>query len=156
MADASLSHRIQPVGWREWVSLPELGIPAIKAKVDTGARTSALHAFRLKTFEQDGKLMVAFSMHPLQRRIDVEIDCVAEVLDRRRVKDSGGHSEWRYIIRSRLCLGSESWLAEFTLTNRENMSFRMLLGREAMRGRLSVEPGRSFLLGKSLAGHYDG
>jgi len=142
------------VGWREWVCLPELGIEAIKAKIDTGARTSALHAFRLRSFEEDGRQMVAFSLHPLQKRDLPEVDCIAEIIDRRRVRDSGGHAEWRYIIRSKVSLAGQIWAVEFSLTNRENMGFRMLLGREAMRGRLQVDPGRSFMTGKALSKIY--
>ena len=136
------------IGWREWVSLPELGIEHIKAKIDTGARTSALHAFSVRAFTKQGKKMVRFKIHPYQRQKDVVVECVAPVLDKRWVTDSGGHREQRYVIESSVKLGGQVWPIELTLTNRENMKFRMLLGRTAMKGRLVVNPGRSYLVGK--------
>ena len=136
------------VGWREWVSLPELGIEHIKAKVDTGARTSALHAFSVRAFTRQGNKMVRFKLHPYQRRDDIVIECIAPVLERRWVTDSGGHREQRYVIESILKLGDELWPIEMTLTNRESMKFKMLLGRTAMKGKVVVNPGRSYLIGK--------
>jgi len=136
------------IGWREWVSLPELGIEHIKAKIDTGARTSALHAFSVRTFTKQGIKMVRFRIHPYQRRKDVVVECIAPVLDKRWVTDSGGHREQRYVIESSVKLGELVWPIELTLTNRENMKFRMLLGRTAMKGRIRVNPGRSYLVGK--------
>ena len=136
------------IGWREWVSLPELGIEHIKAKIDTGARTSALHAFSVRAFTKQGKKMVRFKIHPYQRQKDVVVECVAPVLDKRWVTDSGGHREQRYVIESSVKLGDQVWPIELTLTNRENMKFRMLLGRTAMKGKLIVNPGRSYLVGK--------
>jgi hypothetical protein len=144
----------QHVGWREWVAFPELGIPAVKAKLDTGARTSVLHAFSVETFERDGRLMVRFGIHPLQRRTDLEIFCVAEVVDRRLVCDSGGHSEWRPVIRSPINIGKSSWEVEINLTNRDPMLFRLLLGRTALCGRALVDPAASFLTGRRLARSY--
>ena len=136
------------VGWREWVSLPELGIEHIKAKVDTGARTSALHAFSVRAFTRQGNKMVRFKLHPYQRRDDIVIECIAPVLEKRWVTDSGGHREQRYVIESILKLGDELWPIEMTLTNRESMKFKMLLGRTAMKGKVVVNPGRSYLIGK--------
>jgi len=133
------------LGWREWVSLPELGIDLIKAKVDTGARTSSLHAFSVDEFRRDNKLWVRFGIHPFQKRIDVEIFCEALVHDQRQVTDSGGHSELRYVIETTLKLGSMSWPIEITLTNRDSMGFRMLLGRTALRKLYLVDPGASYL-----------
>ncbi len=137
------------LGWREWVSLPELGIDLIKAKIDTGARTSSLHAFSIEEFTKGGKSFVRFGIHPFQRRIDVEIFCEAQVRDQRQVTDSGGHSELRYVIESEVKLGEMSWPIELTLTNRDSMGFRMLLGRTALRKLYLVDPGASYL--ESLA-----
>lgn len=136
------------LGWREWVSLPNLGIQSIKAKVDTGARTSCLHAFSLETFDKNGKDWVRFGMHPVQNNIDKEIYCEAEIIDQRMVTDSGGHKEKRIVISTELVLPTHSWPIEITLTNRDNMNFRMLLGRTAMKRKVIVKPGRSYLLGK--------
>jgi hypothetical protein len=142
------------IGWREWISMPELGIPAIKAKIDTGARTSALHAFKLEPFEAGGLLKVRFSVHPLQKRKDIQITCIADVIDQRRVKDSSGNIEERYVIRAMVSMGMLQWPIDITLTSRYNMLHRMLLGRSAIKKRLLVDPGRSYYFGQSLARHY--
>jgi len=134
------------VGWREWVSLPELNIKRIKAKVDSGARTSALHAFALRPFKQDNKHYIRFKIHPMQRKTDETVDCLAEVQDIRWVTDSGGHRERRYVITTMLTVGAETWPIEITLTNRDTMNFRMLLGRTAMKHRIIVNPALSFLV----------
>jgi len=134
------------LGWREWVALPDLGIPAIKAKIDTGARTSALHAFYVETFKRGGERWIRFGIHPDQFSSEQVCHCEARLLDQRRVKDSGGHEEQRYVIATSVLLGEEQLGCEMTLTDRENMRFRMLLGRTAMRGRYIVDPGRSYLL----------
>src|SRR5690606_27537824 len=112
------------IGWREWVGLPDLVPVRIKAKVDTGARTSALHAFYVEPFERDGWAWVRFGIHPYQRRQDLESVCEARVKDRRMVRDSGGHSELRYVIETRFCLDGQCFTTEVTLTDRENMRFR--------------------------------
>lgn len=136
------------VGWREWVALPVLGIPAIKAKVDTGARTSSLHTFFTEPFRRDRKAYVRFAVHPLQRRRDLVVSCTAEVCDQRVVSDSGGHRERRWVIETPMRLGGSEWPVELTLTDRDSMLFRMLLGRTAMTGRVCVDPGSSYRIGK--------
>lgn len=133
------------IGWREWISLPNLGIDKIKAKVDTGARTSALHAFSLQLFEEAGKEKIRFLMHPLQHNTHDIITCVADVVDKRPVTDSGGHTEERIVIMTPICIAGQTWPIEITLTERENMLFRMLLGRSAIRRRFMVNPARSFV-----------
>lgn len=136
------------LGWREWVSLPELNLPAIKAKVDTGARTSALHAFHVEGYQKDSVDMVKFLLHPIQLNTDFQVECHTPVLDQREVVDSGGHKEMRYVIQSLIIIGDKSWPIEMSLTNRDTMRFRMLLGRRAMEHDAIVEPGASYLNGK--------
>jgi len=136
------------VGWREWLSMPELNIKQIKAKVDTGARTSALHAFYVDPFQHEGAEWVRFGIHPLQHNDEFEIECEMPVKDRRMVSDSGGHCEERYVIETILTLGNYSWPAELTLTNRDSMKFRMLLGRTALEDRFLVNPAASYNIGK--------
>ncbi len=136
------------LGWREWVALPDLGIPRLKCKVDTGARSSALHAFYLEPFASRGKHRIRFGIHPLQMRTDREYICTADVLDQRIVADSGGHRERRYVIETTVVLGEESWPIEITLTDRDTMRFRMLLGRTAIDKKFVVNPASSYLAGK--------
>jgi hypothetical protein len=137
------------IGWREWLTLPDLGIPHIKVKVDTGARSSALHAFDIHRFEQNGTAMVRFRVHPHQRDSTVTMTAEAPLWDQRLVRSSSGHSQPRPVIRTAARLGEHLWPIELTLTNRDAMGFRMLLGREAMRHRFWVDPGRSYLLGSA-------
>lgn len=141
------------LGWREWCSLPELGLPAIKAKVDTGAKTSALHTFNIEPFSKDGKHFVRFWVHPLQRNGNLVRECVAAVKDEREVSDSGGHKEMRYIIETRVQIGHKHWPIEMSLTNRDTMRFRMLLGRRAMHDNIVVDPTASYVNGRLKAKH---
>ena len=138
------------IGWREWVRLPDLGIDAIKAKVDTGARTSSLHAFNLKEFERDGKTYARFVVHPAQRSVKGSVSVEAEVVDRRAVRNPGGvgRVELRPVITTEVEIGADRWPIEITLTRRDEMGFRMLLGRQAVRRRFVVDVGRSFINGK--------
>jgi hypothetical protein len=138
------------VGWREWISLPELKIPAIKAKMDSGARSSALHAFSIEPYESGGHLNVRFCINPLQKRDDIQLLCTAEVIDQRYVTDTGGNRELRYFIRSPVNLAAKEWDTEISLTDRVNMRFRMLLGRSAMKNFVVVDPAASYLTGKSV------
>ena len=143
------------IGWREWVSLPDLGIPAIKAKVDTGAKTSALHAFRIEEINKDGNPYVKFWLHPLRKNKDIELACEAPLKEKRIVKDSGGHEEERHVIESLLRVGDHNIIIELTLTSRDNMIFRMLLGRTAIiNGKLTVNPSESYVTGQGLGEIY--
>lgn len=136
------------VGWREWLALPDLEVPAIKAKIDTGARTSALHVCELDTFVRNGRTWVRYRLHPLQRRTDIELERVAEVADLRTVRNSGGQAEERIIVMSTVVLAGLRWSVEIGLARRDDMLFRMLLGRSALDERFVVNPARSYLHGR--------
>ncbi|TQV85392.1 30S ribosomal protein S6--L-glutamate ligase [Aliikangiella coralliicola] len=136
------------VGSEEWCAFPKLGIPAIKARVDSGAKTSSLHAFNIQTFKKESEAWVSFEIHPLQQNRRIVVRCEAKIIDRRRVKSSSGTSEKRFVIKTMLRSGGEHWEVEVTLTNRDSMGYRMLLGREAMKGRVLVDPDESFCLGE--------
>ncbi|VGO16770.1 hypothetical protein PDESU_05362 [Pontiella desulfatans] len=139
------------LGWREWCALPELGIPAIKAKVDTGAKTSCLHTFSIEPYQEDGASRVRFKVHPLQKNENLVLECTAAVKDERIVSDSGGHKELRYIIETKVLIGDKFRLIEMSLTNRDSMRFRMLLGRRAMEENTLVDPAASYLNGRLRA-----
>lgn len=136
------------MGWREWVALPELGVRRIKAKLDTGARSSALHAFNVRPLQRDGKDLVQFDVHPLQRNDEDFKTCVAEAVDYRWITNSGGGREKRFVVVTALQMGGDSWPIEVTLTDRDQMGFRMLIGRTAMERRLVIDPTASYRLGK--------
>ncbi len=136
------------VGSEEWCSLPEIGLPMIKARVDSGAKTSALHAFNIRTFIRSGDQWVSFEIHPIQRDDRTIVRCEARVVDRRTIKSSSGETESRFVIKTSIQFYNGSWDIELTLTNRDSMGYRMLLGREAMAGRMLVDPSLSFCLGE--------
>lgn len=145
MSRRSKPRSLDPIGWREWLALPDLGVETIKAKIDTGARSSALHAFDLERFDRDGKAMLRFAIHPLQDDNRTIVVAEAELLAERHVRNSGGHAQLRPVIRTSVRLADRQWPIELTLTNRDAMGFRMLLGRQAVRDRFLVDSGRSFL-----------
>lgn len=138
-------HQDLIIGWRETVTLPKLGIEQIKAKIDTGARSSALHAFDVQQLESNGKQIIRFQVHPIQRNNQITINTEAELLEYREVRNSGGIAQLRPVIMTEIKLGEQQWSIELTLTNRDVMGFRMLLGRQAVRNKFLVDPGRSFL-----------
>lgn len=139
------------VGWREWVTLPELGISGIKAKIDTGARSSSLHAYDMKRFRRRGVSMIRFKVHPIQRETRTVVEAEAVLVDHRKVRSSSGVQTLRPVIVTSLELGDQDWDIEITLVRRDAMGFRMLLGRQALRGHLVVDPGRSFVASKRPA-----
>lgn len=138
------------MGWQEWCALPTLHLPAIKAKIDSGAKTSALYASNLRTFHRHGELFVQFLVHPLQQSQKFETGCTALVTDQRIVMNSGGHKELRYIITTDIILSNMTWAIEMSLTNRDPMRFRMLLGRDALKDHAIIDPGKILCQGKLL------
>lgn len=136
------------IGSEEWFSLPDLGIPTIKARIDSGAKTSALHAMNITTFLKNETNWVKFEINPIQNNAKTVVSCEAEYIDKRIVKSSSGFREYRYVIISKLKIGNEIWPIQMTLTNRKSMGFRMLLGREAMSGKVLVDPEKKYLLGE--------
>ena len=132
------------VGWREWVALPDYGVEIIKAKVDTGARSSSLHAFNLKVVEKNGVDRVSFEIHPMQRTNKKSVTVEADVVEFRSVRSSNGKSSVRPVIVTSIKLMGITWSVELTLANRDEMGFRMLIGREAIRHRFLVNPGVSY------------
>lgn len=140
-------HSLGIVGWREWGTFPEIGNERVKIKVDTGAKTSCLHAFRIKPFQKEKQKWVRVWLHPDQES-DREVVCEFPVFDRRAVSDSGGHVTNRYVINTPIIIGDQQFDIELALTNRDNMKFRMLLGRRALEGRFLVNSAESFLAGE--------
>ena len=136
------------VGSEEWCGLPLLGLPAVKARVDSGAKTSSLHAFNIRKFTRNRDTWVSFEIHPLQKNDELVVRCEALVVDRRTVKSSSGTAERRYVVKTNITLADQTFEAELTLTNRDSMGYRMLLGREAMSGRMIVDPEGSCLQGE--------
>lgn len=136
------------VGWREWVTLPSLGIPAIKAKIDTGARSSSLHTHALEVFERDGVPWARFRVMPVRKHPETALDCEAPVHRFASVRDSGGHTSDRPFIKSTIEIGGESWEVELNLVDREKMLFPMLLGRTAMADHCIIDPSLSYAHGR--------
>jgi hypothetical protein len=140
--------RLPTIGWREWCALPDLGVARVKAKIDTGARSSCLHAFEVETYKQGGQRFVRFKIHPRQNNDDYVIEAEAEILEYRSVRSSNGEVTERPVIVTHVEVLKEKWPIELTLANRDAMGFRMLLGREAIRRRFLVDAGRSFFGGR--------
>jgi hypothetical protein len=139
------SPQLAVAGWREWIALPELDVRWVKAKLDTGARSSAIHAYDVEEFERDGAAWVRFQIHPWQRSDLDAVDVELPLIDRRTVKSSTGHEERRLVVQTTVRVLDRDLTAELTLTNRDEMGFRMLVGREALRGAILVDPGRSYV-----------
>lgn len=150
MMKKSKNRTLEVIGWREWVGLPDFGIKSIKVKVDTGARSSSLHVFDLHSFERGEKTWVRFKIHPAQRKSEPTIEVEAEVLEFRNVRSSNGKSASRPVIVTQVELHGKVYMVELTLASRDNMGFRMLLGREAFRGRFLIDAGNSYYGGKPL------
>ncbi|GJL93164.1 ATP-dependent zinc protease family protein [Hyphococcus sp.] len=146
-ASKKKTKKIRPmIGWREWADLPDFEVDRINAKIDTGAKSSAIHAFRIRETVLDGVEHVEFFLHPVQRRKKPEILCRAPLVDRRVIRSSNGQEEERYVIETHLRLGERVWKIDLTLTNRDAMGFRLLLGRDALRRKFYIDPGASYLL----------
>ncbi|MEZ5525639.1 MAG: ATP-dependent zinc protease [Pseudomonadales bacterium] len=135
------------IGWREWCALPDLAVPGIAAKIDTGAKTSSLHAYKIEPFIRDSQQWVKFRVHPIQRRRRPEILCEAPVVDKRAVTSSNGETEQRFVISTTLVLGAHRFTTEITLTNRDEMGYRMLVGRQSLNQRFVVDPSLSLTTG---------
>jgi hypothetical protein len=136
------------IGWREWATFPGLGVEKVNAKIDTGARTSAIHAFRIKEKVVDGIPHVTFSLHPIQRRKIPEIFCSVPIADKRVITSSNGQKQNRIVIKTPMTLGGRTWPIELTLTDRDEMTFRLLIGREALRNRFLIDASGSHRLGQ--------
>lgn len=145
------SKQLPIIGWREWLSLPELGVPNIKVKVDTGARSSAIHALNIEQFEAHGVQKVRFQVAPVQSDDERLIMVETTLLEERAITDSGGHQQVRPVIVTSVCLGELQWPIELTLTNRDVMGFRMLLGRHALKERFLVNPSQSYIQSQDIS-----
>lgn len=137
------------IGWREWADLPDFEVTGVNAKIDTGAKSSAIHAFRIRETVLEGVDHVEFYLHPVQRRKKPEVFCCAPIADRRVIRSSNGQEEERYVIETRLRLNGRVWKIDLTLTNRDAMGFRLLIGRDALKRRFLIDPGASYLLGSN-------
>lgn len=142
-------------GWEEWVELPGLGLPAVRAKIDTGARSSSIHAFMIEPYGRAEKPRVRFGVHPVPERPEVVVYCTAELVDQREVTSSNGETELRYIVRTPVRVGGQEWPIEISLTNRESMQYRMLVGRTALRDNIIVDPNRACVQGELSPALYD-
>jgi len=147
--DSEVKRESKIIGRREWVSLPTLGLLAIKGKIDTGAKTSSLHAYDIELEVKGNKTYVLFKVHPVQQNEELVISCRALLVDKRLVTDSGGHKEERFVIRTYMSLAGFKKRIELTLTNRESMKYRMLIGRSALKN-FYIDPCQSYLSGKSV------
>lgn len=149
MADTASAHPSNTIaGWREWVSLPGFEVPWIKAKLDTGARSSAIHAFDVEDFQRDGETWVRYSIHPWQKSAEDAVSCESRVIEQRSIRSSSGHSDQRYVVAMDIGLAGQVVTGEVTLSRRDEMGFRMLVGREALRQGFLVDPRRSYLGGR--------
>lgn len=146
----SLSRELPLIGWREVISLPQLNIPEIKVKIDTGARSSALHTYAIQYYDQQGQAMIRFWAHPYQNNTQYSIEATAQLLEMRKVRNSGGVAQLRPVVETIVELGERKWSIELTLTNRDVMGFRMLLGRQAVRNQFLVDPRHSYLQSKAI------
>lgn len=142
------------MGWREWLALPKLDIPAIKAKLDTGARSSCIHAENIRTERRDGIEYVTFDVAPLREHSKFVLRCASPVHDERYVRSSSGARDLRLFVRTRIEVGELSWVAQVSLADRRKMRFPMLLGRSAMAQRIVVDPSHSYLTGRRLPHRY--
>lgn len=136
------------IGWREWIVFPDFGNARVKAKIDTGARTSAIHAEDVQLLERSNGTFVSFVIQPNQNDTEDAVQCIAPLIDQRTITDSGGNSEDRFIVSAQVSLGGQTWPIELSLTDRDAMGFRMLLGRSALKKRFRVQPDKSFLHGR--------
>ncbi|WP_411818742.1 ATP-dependent zinc protease [Hyphococcus sp. DH-69] len=141
--------RVRPtIGWREWVDLPDFEVHHVNAKIDTGAKSSAIHAFKIKEVLIEGEPHVEFCLHPVQRRKTPEVVCCAPIAGKKKIRSSNGQEEERYVVETHLKIGDHELKIDLTLTNRDAMGFRLLIGRDALRRKFVIDPGASYLLGQ--------